>query len=410
MKRFLLFSMILLSLTTFAQNKKVINGRVYDEAGLPVKGSIISPIGGTETFAVQADGSFSISVDVYCRMVKASAPGYIPVQMEVDGSYLIFKLKVDKDAQERAEKEKEAARQKAEEERIAKEKAEEAARIKAENERIAKEKAEETARIQAEKERIAKEKAEEAARVKAEKERIAKEKAEEAARIKAEKERVAKEKAEEVARIKAEKKQAKKDHLTAVNKKYNDRFRNKGLVNSLEFSYNYQLTPVGNVIFNNIGFQSYENMNPITAEYLIGYRFNAFFELNAGVGFHYNISNLYNVNDQISTDLYGKWNYRTWDIPVLLNMKVYCSRTKVQPTISVSGGYYCMSQKILYEAGLGCNFRISKRSNCYILATIKSTPWPEFNSLEHNPSGPAFNGYNRYKEILSPGIKIGFSL
>ena len=94
MKRFLLFSLILLSLTSFAQNKKVVNGRVYDESGLPIKGSIISPIGGAETFAVQADGSFSISVDVYCRKMEASAPGYIPVQMEVDGSYLIFKLRL----------------------------------------------------------------------------------------------------------------------------------------------------------------------------------------------------------------------------------------------------------------------------------------------------------------------------
>ncbi len=104
----------------------------------------------------------------------------------------------------------ESARRKAEIERIAAEKAAaETARAKAEKERIAAEKAAaETARAEAEKDRIAAEKAAaKAARAKAERERVAAEKAAaEAAQAKAERERVAAEKAAaKAARVKAEK-------------------------------------------------------------------------------------------------------------------------------------------------------------------------------------------------------------
>ncbi len=123
------------------------------------------------------------------------------------------KAKAERIAKEKAEAER-IAKEKAEAERIAKEKAEaeRIAKEKAEAERIAKEKAEaeRIAKEKAEADRIAKEKAEaeRIAKEKAEAERIAKEKAEaeRIAKEKAEAERIAKEKAEaeRIAKEKAE--------------------------------------------------------------------------------------------------------------------------------------------------------------------------------------------------------------
>ncbi|MBE6211295.1 MAG: hypothetical protein E7130_06680 [Rikenellaceae bacterium] len=201
-------------------NTRVVKGFVRDADGMPLVGATVKAIGEEASTTSTQGGVFELRVSPYCQYVEALSEGYLRAKVEVDGSMLIFRLKIDKQYVEN--KVRAAAEEKARMEAIANAKAEAEARAQAEA------KAEELARIdaakRAEAERLAKEKAEakaeEQARIdaakRAEAERFAKEKAE-AARVKAEEqaridaakraeaERLAKEKAE-VARVKAEEK------------------------------------------------------------------------------------------------------------------------------------------------------------------------------------------------------------
>ena len=226
MKRFIsLLILVIVATAAMAQSGRVVRGVVLDSNNQPIANALVNAVGAQESTTTGADGMFIFNVPTYAREVRASFEGYLPVTLEVDGSYLIFKLKVDSNYA----KSKEQARIAAEKEAAAKAKAEEEARIaaqkKAEAERIAQERAAEQARVAAEKEAAAKAKAEEEARIaaqkkaeaeriaaekKAEAERIAQERAAEQARVAAEKEAAAKAKAEEEARIAAEKEAAAK--------------------------------------------------------------------------------------------------------------------------------------------------------------------------------------------------------
>ncbi|MBR0338636.1 MAG: hypothetical protein IIX40_00415, partial [Alistipes sp.] len=155
------------------------------------------------------DGTFEMMVSPYTKFVEASKEGYITAQAEVDGSYLVFKLQVDKKYAENKAKAEEEARKAAEAEKARLAAEAEAARLAAEKAEQERKAAEERKRIEEEK-RIA---AEKAAAEKAERDRLAAEakaKAEEERRIAAEKAaaekaEAAKRAAEEKARIAEEK-------------------------------------------------------------------------------------------------------------------------------------------------------------------------------------------------------------
>ena len=239
-------------------NTRVVKGFVRDAEGMPLVGATIKALGEEVSTISTQGGLFELRVSPYCQYVEAFSEGYLSAKAEVDGSMLIFRLKIDRqyienrariaaeerarmeaianakaEAQARAQAEARAkanaeelarmdAAKRAEVERLAKEKAEAKAKAeadaKAEAEARAQAKAEEKARIEAAKraeaERLAKEKAEAKAKAeadaKAEAEARAQAKAEEKARIeaakRAEAERLAKEKAEAEAKDKAEEK------------------------------------------------------------------------------------------------------------------------------------------------------------------------------------------------------------
>ena len=187
-----------------AQNR-VLKGVVFGANEASLSGVTISVENSAETTVSVDGGQFEINVSPYARYLVATAEGYLPARLEIDGSFMVFRLKVDKKYLENKLKAEEAARLAAEKEAQAQAKAEEDARLAAEKEAQAQAKAEEAARLAAEKEAQAKAKAEEAARLAAEKEAQAKTKAEEDARLAAEKEAQAKAKAEENARLAAEK-------------------------------------------------------------------------------------------------------------------------------------------------------------------------------------------------------------
>lgn len=206
---FLLFCSVV-SLAAFGQASRTVRGVVFDDKDIPLQGVTVSVVGSPDV-STQSDenGLFEMNVSPYAKYVEASMEGYITKSAEIDGTYLVFKLKIDKNYAKKKAKAEEEARIAAEKEAEAKAKAEaeERARIEAQREAQAKAEAEEKARIAAamEAEAKAKAKAEEQARIAAEKEAKAKAKAEEEARIAAEKEAAAKAKAEEQARIAAKK-------------------------------------------------------------------------------------------------------------------------------------------------------------------------------------------------------------
>ena len=128
-----------------AQNGRVIKGSVYNENREPIAGAIIQARG--NSFETKSDGSFMITVPSNTIEVTASAEGYLPLTLEIDGSYMVFDLEIDKKYRAAKEKERQAAEKRAAEEAAAKEAARIAAEKRAAEEAAAKEKA----RIAAEK-------------------------------------------------------------------------------------------------------------------------------------------------------------------------------------------------------------------------------------------------------------------
>ena len=192
MKRLTLFLMcVMASFALTAQNTRVIKGLVFSEDDIPMKGVTLKVVGMDGSTVSAESGQFELYVSPYAKKVEASMEGYVSHILEIDGSYLVFKLKVDKEYAKRKAAEEEAARVAAEQAKAAEE-----ARIAAEKEAAEKAAAEKTAeeeriRKAAEKEAAAKAKAEERARKAAEREAAAQAKAEENARKSAERETAA---------------------------------------------------------------------------------------------------------------------------------------------------------------------------------------------------------------------------
>ena len=399
MKKYLLVLLCAISsLTALAQSGRFVNGVVFDENDSPMAGVKVVAKGGAEQVVTGPDGQFKMTVSAYTKYLEAYNEGYLMQSAEIDGSYIVFRMKIDKKyaerkaAEEKAATEAAEAKAKAEEEaRIAAEKAAEAKRVAEEKAAAAKAKAEEQARIEAEKKAEAERLA---AQKKAEAERIAAQKAAEAKRIAEEKAAAAKAKAEEKAKKIAKRKE--------VDKAYNAKYRNKGLVHSFELSYGYQLGK-GDVIYKNLGLREYGSFHPIEATYTIGYRFCNWVSLGLGAGVSYNLVNLCTYGDVFDPMYEGAEKFTPINIPIFLNTKFYMFRGKCQPMLSVSGGVYAPNLELLADVGIGCNLRLSKRGNMYFLASIRSTPYGFF--VENSLS----DSYYFLDFVWTPSFKIGFT-
>ncbi len=210
MKRIFLFLVCcFVPLALLAQNTRSAQGIVFDQNGVPMAEAKLTTVGFNSSALSGADGTFNIVVSPYAKFIEVSKEGYLPVQVEIDGSYLIVRLRVDKKYAENKAKAEEEARKAAEAEKARLAEEAEAARLAAEAAEQARLEAEERKRIEEER-RIA---ADKAAAEKAERDRLAAEakaKAEEEKRIAAEKAaaekaEAAKRAAEEKARIAEEK-------------------------------------------------------------------------------------------------------------------------------------------------------------------------------------------------------------
>ena len=115
MKRwFLVVVSVLFSFVASAQNNRVVRGVVFDDTRKPMEGVVIlADMSGEKTETLR-DGTFQISIPQFSKKITASLDGFISHSLEVDGSYLVFTLKVDKDytkrlAAQRRLREKEVA-------------------------------------------------------------------------------------------------------------------------------------------------------------------------------------------------------------------------------------------------------------------------------------------------------------
>ena len=320
-----------------AQGDRGVNGVVFDENGAPLADAVIKAVGTDFLFKTNSDGTFVIAIPYYVKSLQVLYPGYFSKALEVDGSYLVFRLQVDKDY---------AAR-----------KARAEAEARAEAQRKAE--AEEEARLAAE--RVA---AQEAA---------AQARAEEAARLAAERKA-----AEEVAAIaKAEKLAERK----AINEAYNAKYKNKGFAHALEFSYAFYTGTSGasDVVYKHLGYREYGSLHPVVVTYTFGYRFSNWLSLGIGAGVQYQLVNLSAYGD-VFTPLYKDVDkYTPLNIPVFVNAKLYMSRGKCQPLLSLSGGMYAPNKEGLFDVGLGLNMRLTKVSSMFFMISACSTPYGDFN-------------------------------
>ena len=231
MKRIILIIFCaILSIAGMAQNTSVVKGMVMNADEEPLSGATVRVLGFSNSTVSSHDGKFEMTIPVHAKEIQASKDGYFESVAEIDGTYIIFKLKFDKKGAKNKAAESNARRDAELEARLIalenakahvevkdknvgkvseaeleeKIRAEVEAKIRAEMEEEARLKAEMEAKIRAELEAKAeaelRTKLEAEARIKAEV--AAKAKAEEEARLKAE--AAAKAKAEEEARLKAE--------------------------------------------------------------------------------------------------------------------------------------------------------------------------------------------------------------
>lgn len=372
MRRLLTWVIFVMIPTVLCAQNRTVRGFVYDVNNQPLHNVTLTPEGGVESYKVDSnDGSFAISISYNYSKLVASCEGYISAAKYIDGSYLIFVLEVDKEAVERARREKNA------EERARKE-AEEKARKEAE----AKEKAAAAALL---------------AREKAIRDSIYLEEKKLKARLEEEKrQKESKERARKEAEEKARKEALAKERRSK-DEAYDKLFSNHGLEHTIDVSYAYPVS-TGRVIFVYSGMRDYGSTHPVELDYTLSYKFSRIVSLGAGVGVLYHLKSISILNDDYISE-YEHFREKQLDVPVFARLKLNFLRTKVRPMINLQAGYYCLSGVLYGEAGLGVEYRMGKKNALQLSASARTVPWPYFNELE----GAS------YIMSIAPSIKLGFS-
>lgn len=194
---------------------------------------------------------------------------------------------------------------------------------------------------------------------------------------------------------------------------YERKFRNKGLVHNVELNYSFPCTGKNTIVYENLGLRDYRLLHPLGINYSIGYRFNNLMSMSLGTGLVCELMNLRAYGDRFApyysnNKISAVADYSSLSIPLFLNMKFYMSKEKYQPMISFSGGAYFYPSgtkraSMLLDAGFGYNFRFSKRTNMYLIASFGSVP-----ALRSRVYVDEFKAER--KSYPAPGFKIGFTL
>ena len=134
MKRLLLIMFCaMFSLTGMAQSIRTIKGAVMNEKEEPMSGVTIKAVNSDAETVTDKNGRFELKIDSYIKYVEASYENYITAKAEIDGSYIVFNLKLDK----QLVKAKAKAKAEAEAKRAAEKAAAEKAKAEAEAKRAA---------------------------------------------------------------------------------------------------------------------------------------------------------------------------------------------------------------------------------------------------------------------------------
>lgn len=188
----------------------------------------------------------------------------------------------------------------------------------------------------------------------------------------------------------------------------NIQYRNSGLIHTFEAGYKYPIASESKIIYENLGVRKVKTLHPLELTYSIGYRFSNWVSLSVGSGLSYEAVDLRRYGDKIVSEyvvsgILSEDVYSNVDIPLLLDLRVYLSQNKFQPFLALKGGMYMLnSSALLLDGGIGCNFRLNKRCNLYLLASASLYPSIWGTSGEEPVMGR--------RNALAPGFKIGFSL
>lgn len=208
----------------------------------------------------------------------------------------------------------------------------------------------------------------------------------------------------ELERVKAEKRAERLEK----DDRYNAQYKNIGFVHSLEFAYGYQLAQ-GDVIYKNLGYREFGNLHPIELSYTLTYRFHYLISLGIGAGVQYQCNNLCNYSDIFEPSYSDYEDFTPINVPLFLNTKLYLTRGKCQPVISLSGGVYLPNYEGLFDVGIGANLRLSRLANMYFLFSCRTTPYFDFREYPATDTRPAIFAYYP-KSAWTPTLKIGFTL
>lgn len=208
----------------------------------------------------------------------------------------------------------------------------------------------------------------------------------------------------EIERIKAEKR-AKR---MALDEQYNQKYKNIGFVHSLELAYGYQFGK-DDVVYENLGYREFGNLHPIELSYTLTYKFHYLVSVGMGTGVQYQCINLCRYQDVFEPSYSDYESFTPINVPLFINTKVYLTRGKCQPVISLSGGIYLPNCEGLFDVGFGANLRLSRLANMYFLLSCRTTSYCDFREYPANEDRPAFFAYYP-KPAWTPTFKIGFTL
>ena len=353
MKRKIAYILTLLLLCGWslgAQQLRTLRGLVATPDGQVIPNAILKADGIDEPFQAGRTGQFEIRVPFSCQKLTAYVDGYAPLTLEISSGYLLFKMKPDSPADA-------------------------AAPVVAGGTAASAAQAASQAQAQTEKEALAREKAEREAREKAEAEAKAK------------------------AQAKAKAEQEVKAKQSAQAQAGTQRFKERGLMHSFDFSYAYQFYS-GQIVYVNSGIRNYSSLHPLQLTYSIGWRFNRMFSVSGGIGFLYNTVSLERNGDRIETELYGDKTPRRFDIPVFVNGRCHFGNGLVLPYLTLSGGIYAMSLAPLLDVGVGASFRLGGSLALNLAVSARNTPWPQY-------TRSGFEGYP-FSRIV-PAVTLGVS-
>ena len=97
MKRFLLIIFCaMLSVIGMAQSTRVVKGMVMSVDEEPLSGVTIRVPGSNSSAVSSYDGRFEIKSPISANEIEASKDGYLDAKAEIDGTFIIFKLKLDR--------------------------------------------------------------------------------------------------------------------------------------------------------------------------------------------------------------------------------------------------------------------------------------------------------------------------